>query len=187
MLKVFGVILQTWKASNKVPPTKKVKILKREKGGKMSAWVLLKLTQNNWGKATRDFFKLITRAAFATKVMNPKQETVQHWSQLAPSERNCCLCHRGCCGPSLRRTGGARTPAQPLSLALIHENGFFPLLPKWKCGSLKSLGKYECEGGHTMSFKVSTTKVLLSGFYLIEMSLPFHWVSSFCVLCYCVL
>lgn len=44
----------------------------------MSAWVLLKLTQNNQGKATRGFFKLITRAAFATKVMNPKQETVRH-------------------------------------------------------------------------------------------------------------
>lgn len=52
---------------------------------------------------------------------------------------------------------------------------------------LKVSGKYECESGHTMSFKLSTTKVLLSGFYLIEMFLPFQLVSPFGVLCCCVL
>ena len=67
-------------------------------------------------------------------------------------------------------------------LWLLSMKTFFPTFLN---GNFRSLGKYECETGHTMSFSLNATEVLLSGFYLIEPPCPFIWCLHF--VSYCVL
>lgn len=74
----------------------------------------------------------------------------------------------------------------PCLWLLSMKTGFFLRFLNGNVEVLKVLGNMNVKLV-TQCLKLSTTKVLLSGFYLMEMSLPFHLVSSFFVLRYCVL
>lgn len=152
----------------------------------MSAWVLLKSTQNNWDKATRAFLNSLQGLHLQLRLWTPSKRQCSidpSWHLL--KETVVCATEDAV-GPLWEGLVVLEHLLSPCLWLLPMKTGFFLLflMEMWK---FKYLENYECESGHTMFFKVSTTKVLLSGFSLIEMSLPFHWVSSFCVLCYCVL